>query len=139
MDDRCSWCCNQLIQSTPNCICLHLPGLSSLSVCWPRKTYKNCCLKKTQPLGSFGCHCFYVGSAFPPSSRALLLTTIPTQPYPHSLLQRHQILKSPPPRSSSAVMWDPMAFAQSTASVKSSAPLECLRLRKVRCTFYSKH
>lgn len=95
------------------------------------ETYKNDCLKKTQPSVS----CVYVGVHFLPSSRALLLITIPTQPYPHSLLQRHQTLKSPPQRSSSAETWDPMAFAPSTASAKSSAPSECLRLRKVGWTF----
>lgn len=62
---------------------------------------------------------------------ALIFITIPIQPYPHSLLQRPRKLKSPPLRSSSAGTWGPTEFARSTASEKSSARLECLRLPKV--------
>ena len=77
--------------------------------------------------------CFYVvWSAFPPSCRAFLLIAIPTQPYPHSLLQRRRILKSPQRRSSSAVTWGPTAFARNTASAKLSAPLVYLRRQKVK-------
>lgn len=75
-------------------------------------------------------------SAFPLFPRALLLITIPTQPYPHSLLQRRRIPKLLPPRSSSAEMWVPMEFAQSTASARSSVPLACLRRLKVRYTLF---
>lgn len=100
-----------------------------LSLCWPNRMIEKTCAKH------FGASLFLFWSAFPPSFRAFLLITIPTQPYPHSLLQRHQILKSPPLRSSSAATWDHTAFAQSTAYAKSSAPLECQKLQKVKQTF----